>query len=331
MSKETLISIAISIIVGIVLSYWGIWYSKRLKDKYSLSLVNDEWISLLTTFQDKFEALKIEFTQPINTNLDYYRASILNTGTLDIDKTKMYAPLEIIFPENCKVNECKIGNQSSNKFSVSSSISKNKICFEWDLLKPQEYFSFECIIESTIPSNRETFRQGISVSQRIADLKDVQQINAWNMSETEPKKYRRKQYGGYLSGIFFLSFCGFLFYNGLTSYTNPDVEIKYTTKYTADNALVELKSLNSNTIVLLHNNKADTVALKDAPRYIHLMPSVDLKRTNLGVLIFFGGIFLLIILGVIKGVKGDINELRKIKLINNLKNNTRPVTKEKEN
>lgn len=322
MSTETLFSIIISIIVGIVLSYWGIWYSKKLKDKQSLSLVNDEWISLLTTFQDKFDALKIEFTQPINTNLYYYRAIFLNTGTLDLDKSKMYAPLEITCPAHSKVNECKIGKQSSDRFTISSFASDNKIQFHWDLLKPQEYFSFECIIESTIPFNRTNFQKGISISQRIADLKDVQQINAWDMNETKRSSYIRQQIAPYGAILFFLLFIAWMLHDSITSFITPNLQIEYAVKHRLDNSPVAFKLLDKQTVELFHNKKIDTVSLSKAQNYIQVVPSIYLKGADSFGLLFMSSGFCLLIFYIIKIVRGDLNELRKIKLINNLRNSS---------
>jgi hypothetical protein len=322
MSNETLISIAASILFGIILSYWGIWHSKRLKDKHSLSLVNEEWISLLTTFQDKFETLKIEFTQPITTNQYYYRGSILNTGTVDLDKSKMYAPLEISFPETCQVNECKIAKQSSERFLTSSSTAKNKVFFEWDLLKPQEYFSFECIVESSTNIKRLAFQKSISISERIADLKEVQQIDAWNVSEAEPKKYKRKQLPSYIGVILMIVIFGAFAYRSIISYAHPDVDITYKTLHATDKTPVTFERVSNSNVALHHNNATDTVALKDASNFIILKPILQFKRGGLSSFILYSLLCVFFIWATVKGMKNDSREVKRIKLINNIKNSS---------
>jgi len=180
----------ISLIAAIVLAYWGIWYAKKTKAKTSLSLLNENFISLLNTFQDNFKSLKIEFYElPINTNLFYYCASILNTGSIDIDKAKIYKPLELCLPNDCKIVECKIKRKSSDEINLKENHRDNNLLLEWDLLKPGESFSFELIVEASKAYTKTEFEKGIKPNHRITDLKQLDLIDAWNIKEINKKKF----------------------------------------------------------------------------------------------------------------------------------------------
>src|SRR5690242_5154819 len=98
------------ILISIGLAYWKIKSSRKLKDKTNISLVTHTAFPLLTTFQHRFKSINLEFTLPVKRNVFYYKGSILNIGTLDIDKVKIYKPLIISFPQGCKILECKVLN-----------------------------------------------------------------------------------------------------------------------------------------------------------------------------------------------------------------------------
>lgn len=306
----------IGIVITILLAYLGIWYTKKLRDRHSLTLINDEWFSLLTTFQGKFETLKISFNQlPTTTNLYYYRGSILNTGTLDIDKSRMYAPLEIDFPENCIIKECKVVSEVSENFFLKESTNANKISFEWDLLKPMEHFLFECIVESTKPVGISE----ITIKHRITDLRDIDKINAWTITATKLSKFIWKNLGTYLAFLFFLSLSFFWTYRGIASFINPDVNVEHQIRYSVDSLPATVKSIDKNNVLILHNNKRDTTSIKDVTRFIYLQPMVTEDKDKYSLVIIGGLCFLGILWGTIIMIMQQIREYGQIKLLGNMR------------
>jgi hypothetical protein len=308
MSQEGIISA----ILAVLLTFVGIWYSKKVRDKHSLTLIDDEWISLLSTFQGKFETLKVNFNQlPTTTNLYYYRASIINTGTVDIDKSRMYAPLEIALPKSCTVKECKLVNQSSDRLSVVESTNANKIFFEWDLLKPNEYFSFESIIESTEGHSNED----IIVHQRIADLKDVKKLDGWTVEEHSLGKFIRKNFFGYLALLFFLGISFVGLYHGIQSFINPDVKIESQVLHQLDRTPIVFKPFNKYKVIMNHGKQIDTIAVSDVPKAIFLNPMVSLEKDQYFLTILTLAFFLLFGVVIISVIKENIREYQQIKLM----------------
>lgn len=318
MNNETIISTVIGIVSGIIFTYWGIWYSKKLKDKHSLSLVNEQLISLVTTFQDKFETIKIEFTHSTNKNQYYYRGAIMNTGTTDLDKSRMYRPLEIVFPEDCKVNECIIAKQSNEKINIKNVVEDNKILFEWDLLKPKESFLFECLIESERSYNTHDIIGSIKIIQRIADLREIQMVSG-NVEILSLRKFIWQKIGHYLGIFFFLIFFGLTFAVSVKSFFRPEVKLESETLHINDKSEVKLQYLNKNTLIVKHSNLSDTVNMKDLHRTLVFKPVVKIDKDNWGSAIATGAIFLAFIIGLIKSINATIEEYQQMTLFRHLK------------
>src|SRR5690606_11008040 len=132
------------IILTFITTYIGIWYSRKDKRKTEISLIDQSWLSIINTFQDNFEILKLQnYTLPINTNLYYFEGIIINTGNVDIDRTTIYKPLMLQLPEEFKIKELRTDTSKLAALNVIILKNDNSITFQWDLLKPLEHFNFE--------------------------------------------------------------------------------------------------------------------------------------------------------------------------------------------
>ena len=138
------------------------------------------------------EGINITFENiQINPSLLMLKASFINNGTIDIDSSMVHEPLKIKLPENCKWKRVKITKTSPNtniNFKMSDVVTE----FDWDLLKKNEYFSFDALIEiiddpkESIDIDNEYIKKiskKMSISHRITNLEKISKNNLHSITK----------------------------------------------------------------------------------------------------------------------------------------------------
>lgn len=310
----------IGIVISVILAYWGIWHSNKNRTVTQLSIVDQIWMNLLSTFEDNFKTLKIENYQlPINTNLYYYKGTIINTGNTDIDKLKVYKPFKISLPQNFKIVEFKVQKKYVNEIGLSKQKLENDIIFEWELLKPLESFSFELILECSKAHNKLEFQKEIKLSHRISDLKKINRLDGDDLKDNINKNIFYNNSFLYVGLLFMLSFFLFAAYSGIKSFFSPELhtETQLISKKTSEP--VTLTYFNSDSVKLFYGKIVDTIPIKLIDGNITSTYKVNVGGNHyfsaiLGTLLSIFLLFLLIFI-----LKEHIQEYKKIKIIRSLK------------
>lgn len=172
----------IGIILTIVFGIYSIWAYKKSKRKISLELKNEQCYSL---FRDDVTRLNIEliYNKKTLTNpLILFKAKIINNGSVDIDKNRIFKPLKIISSKEFNWLEAKTIAQSSGSLSIINILKPNELQIEWDLLKSGEYIEFEALIEiidrqKLSYDKTNDFYNGLKFDYRITDLNNILKEN----------------------------------------------------------------------------------------------------------------------------------------------------------
>ena len=107
--------------------------------------------------------------------LIFLQILINNEGNCDIDSTSIYEPLKITYKEPLKILDAFIDSKSSN---IDFSINDNNLYFKWDLLKKNEYFIVNIILnyceeDKLKINNRNILRNYTEISSRIKNIYNI--------------------------------------------------------------------------------------------------------------------------------------------------------------
>lgn len=291
-----LLGIIITVIVGVI----GIIYTYRIRNIPKLTFLEQDFFSLFKSIIKNMDGINITFENiQINPSLLMLKASFINNGTIDIDSSMVHEPLKIKLPENCKWKRIKITKTSPNaniNFKMSDVITE----FDWDLLKKNEYFSFDALIEiiddpkESIDIDNEYIKKiskNISISHRITNLGKINKENLYSITKS---KYFTKIPVSFI--LFFIT--GFLFLI-MTSNFNIPGQVLWNTHY----IIKDLKNNNMEIeLIYLQNDKIQIKSIDN--KYKEILTVDELvKKYNIPLKIVYNTrfkgiltIFLLILL-----------------------------------
>lgn len=180
----------LGIIATIAIGYWGIRLTLKTRRNVSLSFAEIEYIPLFKTIIKNFDSLEIKYkSQPITEELVLIKTSLVNDGNMDIDKSMIYKPVTISLPQNFKCIELT-PTEKSEKVNPTITFVDNEIVITWDLLKKDEYISFDLLVEIGIDkdqniSSKVTNLKYYNIGHRITNLN---QINKYKIDLIEIDK-----------------------------------------------------------------------------------------------------------------------------------------------
>lgn len=158
----------LGIIITVAIGAIGIIYTYRIRNIPKITFLGQEFFSLFESIIKNMDGINITFENiQIGPSLLMLKASFINNGAIDIDSSMVHEPLKIKLPENCKWKRIKITKASQNvnvNFKMSDIVTE----FSWDLLKKNEYFSFDALIE-IIASPKEPIDIDYEYIQKISD------------------------------------------------------------------------------------------------------------------------------------------------------------------
>jgi len=199
-----LLGIIITIIVGVM----GIIYTYRIRNIPKITFLGQEFFSLFESIIKNMDGINITFENiQIGPSLLMLKASFINNGNIDIDSSMVHEPLKIKLPENCKWKRIKITKASQNvnvNFNMSDIVTE----FSWDLLKKNEYFSFDALIE-IIASPKESIEINYEYINKISDkiiishrITNLEKINEESFYSIMRSKRLKKQIFPFITFIF---------------------------------------------------------------------------------------------------------------------------------
>lgn len=166
------------VVSSLLIGYWGIWYARKTRSKTSLVFVIKEFIPLFKTITKSFNSLEIKYKGiHISESLVLIKASLVNNGNNDIDKSAIVKPISISLPSHYKCIEVT-PTDISEDVNANISLDNNEIAIDWDLLKQREFISFDFLIEMTtqdIKSNGgENGLSSFKINHRITNVNKVE-------------------------------------------------------------------------------------------------------------------------------------------------------------
>jgi len=300
-----LLGIIITIIVGVM----GIIYTYRIRNIPKITFLEQDFFSLFESIIKNMDGINITFENiQINPSLLMLKASFINNGTIDIDSSMVHEPLKIKLPENCKWKRIKITKASPNvniNFKMSDIVTE----FDWDLLKRNEYFSFDALIE-IIDNQKESIEidneyivkiyEKISISHRITNLEKINEENLYSIMKS--KRLKRLMFPLISTLVLGLVLLTLIFIVPDQSLSSTHYIIKDLKNNNMEIKLIYLK--NDNILIKSIDNKYKEVLAVDefVKRY-----NITLKVIKNTMIIYVFAFFAL--LGILMSISGLINYL----------------------
>ncbi|NQV19456.1 MAG: hypothetical protein HQ534_13060 [Armatimonadetes bacterium] len=177
----------LGIIVTIIVGYFGIKYTFKYKTRTRLLFFENSCFSLFKSVVKELDELEIKYKgKTVTENLIIYKGTFFNSGNIDIDKNLIYGPVKLILPDDYEWKKVKIIDQSEDvNLEYEFEKKPNELQFSWDILKENEFFTFDSVIEYKpekspkeesqlgISNITENLSKKITFSQRITNLKSI--------------------------------------------------------------------------------------------------------------------------------------------------------------
>ena len=251
-TDTNLIYMILGVIVTIIVGYFGIKYTSKSKNRTSIGYFEDSRITLFESAVKELDELEIKYkNEPINENLIIYRGTFFNSGNTDIDKNVLHKPLKIILPPNYEWKKVKIIDKSKD-INIEFDNNSNSLHFSWDILRVDEYVTFDSVIEykptsepsSSSESIANYLSSNISFEHRITNLEPIKTIDP-SLSSIHGYKYTS------LIFIAIIVFVSILFGRSIVF---PDYKNSYEVVIDSTRTFVTFKNKNANQIQFMNNS-----------------------------------------------------------------------------
>lgn len=315
MSTEFILGTIISVLLG----WWGIWHAKKTKDFIEISIVGETFISLVSTFNERFNSLKFDFKElPAATNIFYYQYSLINTGTKDIDNARIFEPLEMIFPGDCRILEYKT-KKSSEKIHLTVIPENNKLITRWDLLKPYENITVDLLLESKTICSQNEFEKETKVTHRITDLKKVEILRS---SGSEKATFRKIYLENIASDIGVLAMVVIFIWISIDNgklHKTPSIEVTHQIVSKSSKKPITIVNNDSKTVMLTQGSSTLQLPIDSLGNAIALEPKIEITYKPLSAVLVPIAIAILFLIAFLRSVKDTIFEVKRAKILRQLK------------
>lgn len=180
-NQNLIIGVGLPLVIFLV----QLWLWLRDHKTCDITLIENRNFIIDPSISNRVEGLSISYkNKPIENWLLYYQVTITNSGTKDISKNEVIAPLTLAMPDNVKLISCNVFDQAQNLTSEVS-LKDNAIIVKWDLFKVGEYIRLDIVADydSSLGEYRHDKHSLLSKitynKSRILDLK-VQKTNIRN-------------------------------------------------------------------------------------------------------------------------------------------------------
>ena len=169
----------------LVIFFFQLWLWLRDHKTCDITLIENRNFIIDPSLANRVDELSISYKdRPIENWLLYYQLTITNSGTKDISRNEVVAPLTLAMPDNVKLISCKVFDQSKDLESFIS-LKDNTIIVKWDLFKVGEYLRLDIVADydsllGDYKYDKQSLLSKITYNKsRILDLK-VQKTNIRN-------------------------------------------------------------------------------------------------------------------------------------------------------
>lgn len=184
----------IGLIVTVVFGVWGLLVTIRKRYPGRLTFVEENAIGLFNSIIKNFSEIKIQYNDlPISEQMIYLKASFINTGSIDLSTKDNSHKLSIDLPREFKWINWKITGHSKD-IDCSLSSNNNKLTFDFDLLRKNEFIQFEAFAEiKNTHKPAITFRKSLTFSHRIPNTAKIDKQPYLNEEQISDKRYEFKK------------------------------------------------------------------------------------------------------------------------------------------
>jgi hypothetical protein len=288
-----LIYMILGVIATILVGYWGIKYTANHKTITNLLFFENGCISLFKTVVKDLDEVEIKYKgKKIDENLLIYKGTFFNSGTTDIDKSIIHQPLKVSLPENYEWKKIIIIDQSKD-VNITLDYNESEATFNWDILKENEYFTFDSVIEYKPQPNPEEnensvirditryLTRNIDFSHRITNLKSIEKEDL----PTKPAgRFEFTFFSIYLLAIVCLGL-----YWSAGQFVYPDYNVSYEVKMDSTKIYSSIEAHNKNEIKLLDDEGSEIVKKINASKEIGLTGKIKTVKEDLSYWGVIGG------------------------------------------
>lgn len=307
-----LIYMILGVIATIIVGYWGIKYTANHKTITNLLFFENGCISLFKTVVKDLEEIEIKYKgKKIDENLLIYKGTFFNSGNTDIDKSIIHQPVKVSLPKNYEWKKIKVIDQSKG-VNILLEHNENELTFDWDILKENEFFTFDSVIEYKPQPDNDAkviikditrhLSRNINFSHRITNLKSIEKEKL----PTKPAgKIEFIFFSLYLLGIVCLGL-----YWSAGQFIYPDYDIAYEVKIDSTEFYSSIDAQDKNEIILIDNDGNEIFKKIGNDKKVGLTGNLKTVQKSLSYWGLIGGgflalsmlfAFILMVYGHIKG------------------------------
>lgn len=283
----------LGVIATVLVGYWGIKYTANHKAITNLLFFENGCISLFKTVVKDLAEVEIKYKgKKIDENLLIYKGTFFNSGNTDIDKSIIHQPLKVTLPENFEWKKVIIIDQSKD-VNIILDYNESEATFNWDILKENEYFTFDSVIEYKPQPNTDKSKdtvilditrhltRRIKFSHRITNLKSVEK-------EDLPTKPASRFEFAFLV-IYLLGFVCLGLYLSAGQFIYPNYNVAYEVKMDTTEIYSSIEAQNKNEIKLLDDEESEVIRRIDASNEIGLTGKLKTVKKDLSYWGLIGG------------------------------------------
>ncbi len=323
MNTEIILA-TLGIVATIIIGFWGIRYASKHKIKTELLFIEHNCISLFRSIVKTLEEIEIKYKdKTVEQNLILFKGTIFNYGTTDIDHSIVHKPLTVELPVYFNWKKAKIIDKSEDVV-IESNINKNELTISWDILKENEYFTFDSVIEykpdlEQNGDNKETSNEYDITRQLSRNIHFGHRIT--NLKSISKEKLRSKPMGFWgivLISIYLLGLFGLFSYISINQFVFPEYDVYYEINKDSTTIFAKIEVNDKDKIELKNDNEEWIVTGEELSRSIGTKIQILKQSTNYWSLSISGFFTLLTIFVMVLVIKEEINDRRlykKIKVI----------------
>ncbi len=247
----------IGLIFTLIFGFYSMWIAKKTNKKVSLGLEKKECYSL---FKQDINRLKIDVkykNQTVENYLILFKGILINNGKTDIDKSRIYKPLQLKTKKKYKWLETNVYEKPEGSSITLNKLNDTTIELTWDLLKTGEKIEIESLIE--VPNNIEIdeisddFYNSIEFDFRITDINQIDKLTEINTIE--------KRNSILLNIMLYLSI--FIFLTGFYTFFNPELPENTALIYSKKEIQFDILNKKDTMNAVLYSKKENTITLKN--------------------------------------------------------------------
>ncbi len=290
----------LGVVSTVLLGIMGIFYTFKLRNNHKLLLIGRDLQCTFRSFGLNVDDISISFKgQPLGQKVAFFRATIINDGNTDIDKSIIYKPLQIKAPNSCKWLHAVISQNSAGLSAEVNIIAPDTLEFTWDILKKGELLTFDSLVEVSLPKPKKhiekcnlpiclhQFDNGLKISHRISNIGSVERSYSKDFS----KSYKLKK-------LLIPLFVNFVMGTTLIilNILNPSNEIRYSIKTGNQEKIVRLIAINHNSVKIKAIDKSikETLPLDEIKKKYQLPVTIGEQRILRYTITIFGSCVVLL-------------------------------------